>query len=356
MPVFRWNGSGYRNLATGDVVTPGPVLPAGAGIAPYSGIAAAGAISQKVESVGAGTKVAFASGTFQFSDFADSTVSYGVRVLIANGVLGSGRSWTIFQMTPGSSTQAARVPASNPPASNGLVNPLRLMRVGWEDNANPVEVGGFSLLGTEQGHLYGGLEIYRVKPGSLIRDLLIKGIPGDLSREPGETFSLSMYKCDATPGNVTTIRDVEIDGRNSANVPVAASGVGVNFGQNLRLENVNVHHMNVAHAFALYETSNLDFVGCRATNTALNGFNFENVSGVVNITNSTIATNGDYHIGIFTNKGNAVYTITDPVFDGPKLRIRCTGYNGGPRTQNTADIRLFVGGVERADLIDWKLT
>ncbi|USH44487.1 glycoside hydrolase [Microbacterium phage Cassita] len=356
MPAFVWTGSGYRNLRTGQVITPGPVLPSGPNIVPYSSIATSGTLSQKVESAGAGKKVAFDQGTFQFSDFNDNTLTYGFRVLIANGVLGSGRSWTTFQMTPMSSTQAGRVPVSNPPTSNGQVNPLRLMRVGWEDNANPVEVGGFSLLGTNQGHLYNGLEIYRVKPGSTVHDILVKGIPGDLSREPGETFSLSFFRCEATSGNPVQVSNVEIDGRDSTNTLVAASGVGVNFGTNLQFTNVNSHHMKMAHAYALYETSNLTFTNCRATDTEINGFNFENVSGTVTMTQCVTTANKGYHLGIFTNTGGAVYNIIDPVFDGTKLRIRCTGYNGGSRTQDTADIHLFVDGVERPDLIQWTMS
>lgn len=356
MPAFRWTGSGYRNLRTGDIVTPGPTLPSGPNIVAYSSIGTSGTISQKVESAGAGKKVAFAQGTFQFSDFNDNTSTYGLRVLVANGVLGSGRSWTIFQMTPSSSTQAGRVPASNPPTSNGQVNPLRLMRVGWEDNANPVEVGGFSLLGTSQGHLYNGLEIYRVKPGSYVHDILVKGIPGDLSREPGETFALSFYRCEASSGSPLQVTNVEIDGRDSGGTMVAASGIGVNFGNDIKFNNVNSHHMKMAHAYALYETSNLTFTECSATNTEINGFNFENVSGTVTMTQCVTTSNTGYHIGIFTNTGGAVYNIIDPVYDGAKLRIRCTGYNGGPRTQNTADVHLYVNGVERPDLIQWTMS
>ena len=355
MPILRWDGTQYINLRTGATITPGPVLPTGANVVPYTGLSGAN-LSSRIESAGAGKFVAFDQGTFAFSDFADSTLSYGVRVLIANGILGSGKTWTVFQMNPLTSTQAGRVPASNPPTSNGQVNPLRLMRVGWEDNANPVQVGGFSLLGTNQGHLFGGLEIYWVKPGSIVRDLLIKGIPGDLSREPGETFSLSMYRCTGLSTNKILVTNVEIDGRNASNVPVAASGVGVNFGQYVRMEGCNVHHMNVAHGYALYETANLEFIQCKATDTAINGFNFENVSGTVTLDRITCQRNSGYHLGIFTDKGNAVYNIIDPVFDGTKLRIRCTGYSNGPRTQNTADIHLYVGGVERPDLIQWTMT
>lgn len=343
-------------MRTGATVTPGPVLPSGPGIIPYTSIVTSGTLSQKVDSAGAGNKVAFADGTFQFSDFNDNTNTYGFRVLIANGVLGSGRSWTTFQMTPGSSTQAGRVPVSNPPTSNGQINPLRLMRVGWEDNANPVEVGGFSLLGTNQGHLYNGMEIYRVKAGSYIHDVLVKGIPGDLSREPGETFALSLYRCEATTGSPVLVKNVETDGRDSGGTLVGASGIGVNFGYNLRFENVNSHHMKMAHAFALYETSNLTFVDSRATDTELNGFNFENVSGDVNLTRCVTTANKGYHLGIFTNTGSANYNIIDPVYDGAKLRIRCTGYNGGPQTQDTNAIKLYVGGVERPDLIQWTMS
>lgn len=355
MPAFIWTGSAYRNLRTGETVTPGPVTPSGPDITPYANTTGS-TLSQRAESAGAGKRVSFPQGTYTFSDFNDSTVTYGFRVLIANGVLGSGRSWTKFQMVPMSSTQASRVPVSNPPTSNGQVNPLRLMRVGWEDNANPVQVAGFSLLGTNQGHLYNGLEIYRVKPGSTVSDVLVKGIPGDLSREPGETFSMSFFRCESTTANPLEVSNVEIDGRDDSGTMVAASGIGVNFGTNFQFTNVNSHHMKMAHAYALYETSNLSFTNCRATDTEINGFNFENVSGTVTMTQCVTTANKGFHLGIFTNTGSATYNIIDPVFDGAKLRIRCTGYNGGPRTQDTADIHLYVDGVERPDLIQWTMS
>lgn len=355
MPVFRWDSGivAYVDLRTGEAVTPGPVTPEGPDIVPFASISTPGTMSQKVDSVGAGKKVSFLSGLFQFSDFNDDTHNYGLRMLIANGILGSGRSWTTFEMTPMSSTQGSRVPASNPPASNGQVNPLRLVRTGWEGNAAPIEVGGFTVQATNQGHLYNGVELYRVAPGSVFRDVLVKGVPGDLSREPGETFLLSTYRCVGSSPSPILITRTELDGRNSSGIPVAASGLGVNLSQDIRIENVNSHHIEYAHGYALYESSNLYFTDCKATDTKLNGFNFENVSGVVNLTRVTCERNGENHIGIFTNSGSAVYTITDPVYDGAKLKIRCVGYNGQPMTQNKDDIHLIVGGVERPDLIQW---
>jgi len=358
MGIYRWEPTenGYIDLRSGDIVTPGPVTPSGPNIVAYSSISGSGSMSSKIESVGAGNKVAFGQGTFQFNDFDDDTDTYGLRVLIASGVLGSGRGWTTFQMTPNSSTQAARVPVSNPPTSNGQVNPLRLVRVGWEGETTPREVGGFTLMATNQGHLYGGLELYRVPAGTWMHDVLIKGIPGDLSREPGETFLLSLYRNVGTSVNPIKVERVELDGRNASNVPVGASGVGVNFGQYVTFDTTNSHHMGYAHGFALYESSDLTFINCKATDTVLNGFNFENVDGTVVLDRVTCERNSGYHIGIFTDNGGAVYNIIDPVYDGPKLRIRCTGYVGGPRTQNTADIHLYVGGVERPDLIQWTMT
>lgn len=357
MALYRWDvaQASYVNLVNGSVVTPAAVLPTGPNIIPYSSLTGS-SMSARVESAGSGKKVAFGAGMFAFSDFNDDTDSYGLRVLVANGILGSGRAWTTLQMTPSSSTQAGRVPASNPPASNGQTNPLKLVRVGWEGNTAPVEAGGFSLLATEQGHLYNGFEFYRVLPGSHLHDVLIKGVPGDMSREPGETFPLTFYRTIGTAAAPILIERVELDGRNAAGVPVAASGVGVNFGEHVRFVDVDSHHTGFGHAFAIYESSDLAFVKTKATDTAANGFNFENTSGTVILDRCTTVRNGDHHIGIFTNTGTATYTITDPIYDGPRLKIRCTGYNGGPRTQDQAAIKLFVGGVERPDLIEWKLT
>ncbi len=57
------------------------------------------------------------------------------------------------------------------------------------------------------------------------------------------------------------------------------------------------------------------------------------------------------HIYIASNHDSAVYEIHDPVFDGPKLRVRVTGYAGLTRTQNPADVHLYVDGVLRNDLM-----
>lgn len=330
--------------------------PAGPTITPYESITAAGSVSAKIDSVGTAQEVSFATGIVQFADFAEGGGVYGMLVLKAAGLRGSGVGQTIFQMTPNSSTQAAKVPASNPPASNGQTNPLRLIRVGWESAATPRHLSGFTVQATPQGHLYHGLQAYYVVGGSVWEDLRIAGIPGDMSREPGETFSLEAYRCTGTPTSPVLFRRVEVDGRDTTGRSVAASGVGVNFGSYLQFDDVNSHHMAQSHGYAAYTTSNLVFNRCAATNVALNGFNFENVSGAVQLNNCTMNTCAAYHVAIATNTGSATYVINDPVYDGAKLQIRATGYSGGARTQDLNAIHLYVGGVERPDLIQWILT
>lgn len=336
--------------------TGGGGRPTGANITPYETIAVAGSISTKIDSVGTTKEVSFAAATFAFSDFAEGGNSYGLLVLKSAGVRGSGIGQTIFQMTPSTSTQGSRVPVSNPPTSNGQTNPLRLMRVGWESALTIRHLSGFTLQATSQGHLYHGLQLYYLVAGSLCEDVKIIGIPGDLSREPGETFSVECYHCTGTSAAPVLLRRVEVDGRDTGGTPVAASGIAVNFGTWTQMDDCNSHHTGYSHGYASYTTSNMIFNRCTAANVALNGFNFENVSGTVTMTGCTTTSCAAYHIAIATNTGSATYNIYDPVYDGSKLQIRATGYSGLARTQDLTAIHLFVAGVERPDLIQWTYT
>ena len=66
---------------------------------------------------------------------------------------------------------------------------------------------------------------------------------------------------------------------------------------------------------------------------------------------------GTYHIGIASDTTNAVYNIVEPIFDGGKLSVHVTGFNGGARTQDPNNIHFTIGGVSfagnsRPDLVN----
>jgi hypothetical protein len=266
------------------------------------------------------------------------------------GLRGAGVDATEVRVRRQSSTRASLVPLAEADREN--VNPLYVMRV---DGRLSTEVSGFTVRGTPQGHLYNGLSVYR---GSRIdaHDFRVAGIPGDAPVNPGETFSLNVFR--HTDGR---FRWFEVDGTDEGGVPVAASGIGINFGGRLVFEDFHVHGTAYGSGVAAYETADLTFLRGRTEDCAYHGLNFENVSGEVRIDRHTFrrcapellaADERGVHVGIATNTGSATYVISDPDFDGPRLRVRVTGYKGGARTQVVGDVHLVVDGRERPDLLE----
>lgn len=334
--------------------TPPAGPPTGAGIVAYESLPNRGNLVATVNGVTPAAQVSFQPGTFEFSDFTGGVTDYGflawqTATAGPKGLRGSGPGATVFQMRPGSSTRAVDVPPQSTFATGGT-NPLYLLRA----DAGTV-LSGFSLLGTDQGHLYNGLNLYE-GAGATVTDVRVKGIPGDNSANPGETFAVNMYR-----GTNTRLERVEVDGRNAAGTKVAASGVGVNFGTGNTITDLYVHDLAHGHGVAAYTTANLALVRPRVENS-YRGLNFERVTGTVTITQPTLRgqlePNGSPapHIAIASDTGSASYTITDPVHDGAKLRVSVTGFGGNARTQDPAAVKLIVAGVERPDLMDLRVT
>jgi hypothetical protein len=272
-----------------------------------------------------------------------------------DGLVGAGAAHTTMRVRPMTSTRIAMVP----PSDGGLrsVNPLYVARFdGASPGEPPTEIGRFALLGTPQGHTYSGLLAFQ---GTCrLHDLLVKAIPGDSGVNPGETFSVNLYR------QVNTkMIGVVVDGTDEAGGRVTASGVGINFCHGVTVEGGQVSNTGFGSGFACYESGDLTFTGVSTTDTAFYGLNFENCTGVQRITRHLFRRNargkaGDeraIHLAIASNRSEArlaSYVIEDPVHDGPKLRVRSSGYLGQPKTQDDSLIRLFVRGKERPDLLE----
>lgn len=331
---------------------PTPLPPTGNGIVAYEALPSKGSMPATVNAVTPAAEVSFRAGTFEFSDFAMGVNAYGFLAWLSGGVgpkglRGSGPDSTVFRMRAGTSTQAGRVPPQSAFATGGT-NPLYLMRA----DASTV-LSGFSLVGTDQGHLYNGLNLYQGSDARLA-NLAVRGIPGDNSANPGETFGINLYR------NVRTQMDaVEIDGRNAAGARVGASGLGINYGTDLVCNDLYVHDIRYGHAVAAYTTANLTFNRPRFVDN-VQAMNFERVSGSVAVNRPYFRNNVEngainYHLTIANDQGSGSFTIVDPDFDGPKLRVRVSGYLGNPRTQDPAAVKLIVNGQERPDLMELRI-
>ncbi len=316
---------------------------------PFESLPSQGTVPATVNSVSGSAQVSFLPGTYDFSDFAMGVNDYGFLAWHSGssgpaGIRGSGPGKTVFQMRPGSSQQAGKVPPQSAFASGG-VNSLHLFRADGD-----TVLSGFELRGSEQGHLYNGLLIYQGN-GATLSDLLVSGIPGNNSANPGETFSINLFRAANTQAS-----RIEIDGRNANGTRVGASGLGINFGNGTVVDDLLVHDMRYGHALAAYSTSDVTLNRPRLVNNE-QALNFERVSGTVRINqpyfHGNATTNGspNYDLAIANDQGSAQYVITDPTFDGAKLRVHVTGYLGNRRTQDPSSVKLVVAGRDRPDLL-----
>lgn len=315
---------------------------------PFGVLANQGSLPATVNSLTPSANVSFLPGTYDFSDFTGGAQQFGFLLWQTasqgpKGLLGSGKTATVFQMRANSSTQAGQVPPQSSFTSGGT-NPLYLMR-----GDNGVVLSGFTLAGTPQGHLYGGLQLYYAN-GSQVSDVLVKGIPGDDSANPGETFSINLFRAAGAH-----LDRLEIDGRDANGTKVGASGLGINFGSGAVVTDLYAHDLAYGHGVASYTTDSPTFVRPVVTG-GQRGLNFERVTGTVKITQPNLTGQAEVPIAIASDTGSATYEISDPVLAaGQKLVVRVTGYMGNARTQDPASVHLLVGGVERPDLLDLRV-
>ena len=291
----------------------------------------------------------FPAGTFGDPDFVDPS-NYPVYMTYsssAGGWVGAGIDRTVIAMPAYTSAQGARVPAQ----ATGDTNQFTLVRVDGS-----ASVSGLTLLGTPQGHLYNGLQIFR-GDRARITDVRIKGIPGDNGAPPGETFSLNNYR-----STDTTITGLEVDGTDSSGTPVAASGIGNNYCSGLAVNDSYLHDCAYGAGITEYEcTGRFVYTRVRSVGNVV-GFNFEQFSaGSITLVGCESAGNR-WDMVVDSNLGSTKILIEDPVLpaDRPFTVLVDKYYDyppkppgqQSPNQQLVSDITLTRDGVARPDLLD----
>ena len=271
------------------------------------------------------------AGTFALRDFLDAGDSTynGVSVPeAARGLVGAGAARTVIEMAPYTSTRASTIPATFPGT-----NQLSLLRITRGSRV----VAGFTLRGTDQGHLYNGLRVSQTTDVD-VRDVHVVGVPGSDSSPPGETFGINDYR---TSGS--RYIDVHVDGRK-----VGAAGFGANGSSHITVLNSTFENDRYSHGATFYQVHGIEIAGTTTRENGGVGLNFERVSGTVRIAGSAFAKDRSGDIRIASDEGSARFVISDPGIGGRLLHIVLPRtYAGSPNLQRRADIRLLIDGVDR---------
>lgn len=255
-------------------------------------------------------------------DLIGATVPGDVR-----SVLGAGADRTVLAMAPRVSTRAGDVPTRA-----WTTNQLSVLKV----TGSPV-LSGFTLQGTDQGHLYNGLRVHRTKDAR-VRDVRVAQIPGNNDVPPGETFGINDYR---TTGSV--YERVEVDGRG-----VGASGFATNRSADVTVRNGFFHDQRAAHGATFWRTDTVTLVDVEATRNGGAGLNFERDRGVITIIRPLLDANAVADLRIASDLGSARFRIVDPVLRGGRLTVDLPAeYNGVPNRQRREDIQVLEQGVDR---------
>ena len=262
-----------------------------------------------------------------------------------------------LSMTPGSSTKGPLVNA----LVAGDVNSYDLVRLSAGNRTGVPAYFTGTITGTDQGHLYHGLQFYETDR-AVLGPAKIIGIPGAAGGlPPWETFAFGTYH-----STNITMRDVEIDGLGRASGGIGSGSVDrAGF---YRYTRVNVHDIGHGSAITHYRLTNtrIEFDDSTTVRTAYAGLNFEQCGG------STIAirrhTFGDSPVDIVldSNNGPAHVTIDDPRFVDGRTRVRICVHdryvypyrpNGPVNSQldgpTNNHVTLRVDGSLRPDLIEF---
>lgn len=270
-------------------------------------------------------------GDFEWSDFTRGS-GYGIYHPNFLGFGGNGRNRTRLRMKQKSSTKASQVPAQ----SAGGTNQLNLMRVG--EGFRQTTMFGMTIDGTDQGHLYNGLSVYKAT-NAVWEDLLLRGVnPGDWSSPPGETFGVNSFR---TVG--FTMRNVEIDGRRADGTRVGGSPYGGNCSDGDYLEDCYFHDSEVSSvtwSFAGSPTNpdspsrNVKTLRLKVERNAnhkmasgkrFTGFNHENVQGTVLHEYPTIILDPTANSEWLTSH----MTFVNVLSDNPNITIKEPTWEGG---------------------------
>lgn len=271
----------------------------------------------------------------EFSDFAElnyaplATTSVGK--LLPAVVVGKGVDRTIYRMKPGSSTKASKVPTSG-------TNPFTLLRVGGNDSAHVVtgiDLGGFTLQGTDQGHLFNGLMI-GYSTGARLHDVAAHAIPGSSNEPPGETFTVNLWHA-----NGALLERVVLTGDG-----VAASLFGINNLVGVTLTNCKATGAVYGMGFTGWKSSDITLTDCDLSGNR-RPLNFEQCGGSINLTRVDMRRAGHLpHVTVNGNLSSAKVTITDPKVDAWPIKVGVSSqpYQGLPQLQKVSDVRLIVAG------------
>jgi hypothetical protein len=322
--------------ATSTITIPQPVVtggrPTGPGFTPIEGMP--GRLTARTGNMGA-TVATLPAGTFGDPDFTDLAGIWPVFMWYlatggATGFAGNGIDSTVLAMPANTAT---------------LVNPT-----GGTNDYSLVCLRGSqtiqdcTILATAQGgRLFNGLRFEQTTAAKASR-VKIKGIPGNASIPPGETFSLNNQR--STGLQVT---DVEIDGTNTAGVPVAATGCGNNTSQNFTYTRLNVHDMRFGHGSAHYLCGGaITYRSFTGSNIAWGALNFEQCDPgtVITIDNPRFSGNA-VDVILDSTRGLVTCNITN-LAPGQLVRVCCDpvySYNVAP---NTPTIRPVIKATNTA--------
>ncbi len=292
--------------------------PTGPNTVRYEDLATAGdGLREVLAKVPAGKLLTLPAGVFEFSNFTQSNGTVGV-VVNSNtlGVAGSGIDKTIIRMVANTSTVASKVP---PQSSAPATNQLYLMSM---MNGTNQQLSGFTLEGTNQQHLYGGIYVVGSNSPDL-SDMKVTGIPGDANTPPGETFGINIYNTTGMTGE-----RIEVSGiRTSDGVNVGASPFGYNSASNSTLRDCYFHDNWTStftywqtHDSVTYNTRSIDNGSGTGIHSAhgINherSYNITHYSPTVKINHSATGTNAGYHMSMNNDLQDGQLTVYNPTYD-----------------------------------------
>lgn len=306
------------------------------------GIAAA-SMSEPTRAVAATSQAALTAAEFvypegvtEFQNFDQADGYYGVFFgSDVSNVRGQGNG-TILRMTPNTSTKAHLVPPND-----GSLRPvlLHLVRVGSSTNErSTVHLSDMFVGGTPQGHIYNGVS-YFLASGT-IEDVEVVAIPGSSAAPPGETFSVNIYRGDGVTMRRCRLRDS------------GGSLLGINHSNNIVVEDCKFERSIHACGSATYMSNNVTFRNCVYVDNAYLGANNERCGGDLVYDHCVFFGHPKEHLRVDSDTVSASVRIIQPIFDGEKFIVRNhAGYAGNPNVQDRSDIKLYMGGVERPDLL-----
>jgi hypothetical protein len=222
--------------------------------------------------------------------------------MLTGSVVGPGRSFLSYTMDANSSTKAAAANALKAPQTN----PYYFLRT--NKAITNLQLSDFSVIGTPQGHWYGGLMVDHCDGARLSR-LLFRGIPGGGWSPPPETFGVNGFG-----GANCVYDDIEVDGAG-----VTASGIGMNDAVNITWINCFIHDCPYGMP-TFWQTNGLTTHDLRSYNNHI-GVNHERVSGPVRHYGLALEVPGVY--------GQMHLTFNNDQADNPDAEFHFDHWTGG---------------------------